>query len=141
MANNSNAILLVQDLSLDGVAVDGFVTSLSVEITRDMVEVPATAGNRNKGHKAGAADSTITITYLQAENSANLNITEILYDAILSASGELVFSGKISESSPWRYSGTCVVNSFVAGGDTYTIGTHSVTFPVNGPITRASVAS
>ena len=137
----TNAILLVHDLALDGVGVDAYITSFSIEITADEVEVPATAANRWKSHKNGALDATLTINYLQGENAANVNVTEILYDAILTASGQITFSGKMTESSPWRYSGTINVNKLMVGGDVYTIGQDSQTFPISGPVTRASSAS
>lgn len=137
----TNALLLEHDLSLDGVRVDDYITSFAIEITADEVEVPATAGNRWKGHKNGALDATLTINFLDYEAAANTTVTEILYDAILTSSGQIAFSGKMSEHSPWRYTGTINVNKFNIGGDVYTVAQGSQTFPITGAVTRASSGS
>lgn len=137
----SQALLLKHDLALDGIAVDPWITSFSIEITADEVEVPATAATRYKSHLNGALDATLTINYLQYESALNTNVTEILYDAILTNSGQITFSGKMTESAPWRWSGIINVNKIMVGGDVYTVGQDSQTFPINGPLTRASSAS
>lgn len=127
------------NLTIGSVNVSEQITSFALTGTRNIIDVPATFGNRVIGAKAGSEQWSITLNYMQGDGSDLLDtLSEIFTETFFNTGDATVdFSGSVSAevgSDIWY--GEMVVSEVTHGGDAETLGMHSVTFRLTGRPSR-----
>ncbi len=127
-----------------GTAVDysSSVSQLTVNFTREMIEVPATFGLPIKSQSAGAEQDTLTIEFYSTTAAAS--VWHELYNAFKTATAQLYFEALYNAAAAGadneRWSGFCIVSTLDTVPAVGDLRQQSQTFPITSAgVTRATV--
>lgn len=125
-------IQLEGNITINAVDYSDEITSLVINMRRNTTTRPATFGNANRSQKAGDAENSITINFVNDVVGAALQ--QELFDAILTDSAELAFTATLKDAAVGAdnptYSGTMIVTDLDIGGDVGVENQQRKTYPL-----------
>lgn len=131
-------IQLEGNIEIGGTDYSDEITSLVINMRRNTTTRPATFGNANRSQKAGDAENSVTINFINDTVSTALQAE--LLAAIQTDSAELTFAATLLDEAVGAdnptYSGTMIVTDLDIGGDVGVENQQRKTYP----LTEAGVA-
>jgi hypothetical protein len=124
--------------TVNGVNLSDHIASVSLSATTDVVETSAFSSTAAKTRVAGLQDNSVTIEFHQ--DFATSNVEATIYP-LLGSTTTIVVSptSSVSATSP-SYSFTALVSEWTPlNGGVGELATASVTWPISGAITKATV--
>jgi hypothetical protein len=127
-----------------GTAVDysSYISQLTINFTREMIDVPATFGQPIKSQSAGSEQNTLTIEFFSPTTAAS--VWHELYNAFKTSSSQLYFEALYNAAAAGadneRWSGLCIVSTLDTVPTVGSLRQQSQTFPITSAgVTRATV--
>ena len=118
------------------------IPSLTLNMTRKKIALPATYGFATESEAAGARMNSVTINFF-ADPTETASLWSMFYSAFITTSSELQWEGLqeaavVSTTNP-KWNGTLIVTDLQAFGPAGELRQNSVTFPIKaGTLIRAT---
>jgi hypothetical protein len=125
-------------VSVNSVDLSAYITSVTLNTTRDVVETTGFSTTGARTRVAGLQDNSITLEFNQT--FATSLVEQTIYPLIGTTTTVLVrpTSSTASTTNP-SYSATCLVSEWTPlAGNVGELATASVTWPISGAITKAT---
>jgi len=131
-------VLTDAKVTINSVILSDHINNITIDTKYDIVETTAFSSTAAKTRVAGLADNTVTLDFMQDYAAANVEAT--IYPLIGSTTTVVIqpASTSVSTTNP-TYTFTALVSEWQPlKGQTGSLATASVTWPITGAITKAT---